>query len=681
GNLETFTDPRGHAVTYVYSADNQPTQVKRPDGAVLETAYDGSGRVTSQTDGDKHTVKYVRNVLGEITEIVDPLGRTTKKEYDAAGNLTSLTDPLKRTTKYAYDADNRLLEVVYSDGKTPTLKYEYDADGNRTKMIDGTGETKDAYDQLDRLTQNTNGNGESVSYAYDLANEQTKLTYPGGQRLTRAYDTAGRLQTVTDSSEHQTKFSYDPDSNLATIGYPKSTGVQDKLTYDNAGQQTKLTIAGGAKTLASLTYVRDADGQVESSTATGLPGSQSVTYAYDADNRLTKAGATAYEYDAADNPIKIGSGKFEYDAANQLKTGAGVSYAYDEAGERTSATPKAGPATTYAYDQSGHLLSVSRTAEGKIPAIKDLYTYDGDGLRASQLKQTLTNHLAWSESGRIPTILGDEQNSYIYGPGGIAIEQVPAKGNPLYLHQDQQGSIRALTSATGAVEATMTYDAYGNPAGTTGAATTPLGYDGEYTNAATGLVYLRARSYDPGTAQFMTSDPLGGVSRSPYGYTYDNPLNLTDPSGRLPLVEVLYGKSPISHALGQIGEGIEEAISEHPAVISVVGCTTGALLGPGDAEICTGAIAASYGTSTTNNIGAYANGELDAEQLITRQLFTATLAIVGAAPGISLLGTPAGELVDQAPPYIRLLIGSALEGTDATLGALEAQLACAAGVA
>jgi hypothetical protein len=43
--------------------------------------------------------------------------------------------------------------------------------------------------------------------------------------------------------------------------------------------------------------------------------------------------------------------------------------------------------------------------------------------------------------------------------------------------------------------------------------------------------YLRARYYDPSTAQFLTRDPAVAKTRTPYAYVYDDPLNLTDPSG------------------------------------------------------------------------------------------------------------------------------------------------------
>jgi RHS repeat-associated protein len=101
----------------------------------------------------------------------------------------------------------------------------------------------------------------------------------------------------------------------------------------------------------------------------------------------------------------------------------------------------------------------------------------------------------------------------------------------MYYHQDQLGSTRLLTNASGVVAATATYDPYGQRVSSTGTVANPLGYAGQYTDAESGLQYLRARYYDPATAQFLTKDPLVAISQEPYGYVGNNPLNATDPSG------------------------------------------------------------------------------------------------------------------------------------------------------
>jgi RHS repeat-associated protein len=531
GNLESVIDPNGHKTKYTYNTDNQPIKVTEPNGTVTETGYDGAGRVTSQTDGNKHETKYVRNVLGEVTEVVDPLGRKTTKEYDNAGNLKTLTDPAKRTTTYTYDPANRLTEVGYSDGKTHAVKYEYDADGDRTSMVDGTGTTTYGYDQLDRLTESKDGHGDTTGYEYDLANEQTKITYPNGKAVTRTYDKAARLEKVTDWLEHTTKFAYDPNSNLTTTTFPAGTSNEDKYVYNEADQMSEAKMTKGTETLASLLYTRDNDGQVKKTVTKGLPGTEATEYAYDENNRLTKAGTTPYEYDAAYNQTKTGTSTNTYDNADELKTGTGLTYTYDELGERTKTTPTTGPATTYSYDEAGNLTSVERSKEGETAEIKDTYAYDSNSLRASQTISGTTSYLTWDMTEALPLILNDGTNNYIYGPSNQPIEQISSGGTVTYLHHDQAGSTRLLTGSTGTVEGAYTYDVYGNQTGHTGTATTPLGYDAQYTSSDTGLIYLRARVYDPATAQFMSVDPLGPITREPYSYGSDDPVNYGDPTG------------------------------------------------------------------------------------------------------------------------------------------------------
>jgi RHS repeat-associated protein len=81
------------------------------------------------------------------------------------------------------------------------------------------------------------------------------------------------------------------------------------------------------------------------------------------------------------------------------------------------------------------------------------------------------------------------------------------------------------------VEATYEYDAYGRLLSSTGSVYNPFGYTGEYTDSESGLVYLRARYYDPATQQFLTVDPLLSSTEQAYAYVGGSPVNATDPSG------------------------------------------------------------------------------------------------------------------------------------------------------
>lgn len=101
-----------------------------------------------------------------------------------------------------------------------------------------------------------------------------------------------------------------------------------------------------------------------------------------------------------------------------------MTYEFDEVGDRTKTKPSSGPATTYGYDEAGNLTSVERPKEGEIAEIKDSYAYDGDGLRASQTISATTTYMVWDAGEVVPPLLSDGTNSYVYGPGGLPIEQL-----------------------------------------------------------------------------------------------------------------------------------------------------------------------------------------------------------------------------------------------------------------
>jgi RHS repeat-associated protein len=383
---------------------------------------------------------------------------------------------------------------------------------------------------------------------------QTKITYPNTKAVERAYDKDGRLEGVTDWNSNVTKFTYNADSGLQSTVFPSATKDEDIYGYNNADQMTEVKMDKSTEVLASLVYTRDSDGQVKGAVSKGLPGEEKPAYEYDTNNRLVKGAGTAYEYDAANNPTKIGTDTYKYNEGDQLETGPSLTYTYDELGERTKTKPSTGPATTYSYDQAGNLISVERPKEGETSEIKDSYTYNGEDLRASQIISGTTTYMAWDMAEELPLLLSDGTNSYIYGPGDQPIEQINNTTSTVsYMHHDQAGSTRLLTGSTGTVTGKCTYGAYGTPT-CEGTTTTPLGYDAQYTSSDTGLIYLRKRTYDPATGQFLSIDPDVGLTRAPYIYTLDNPLNFSDPNGLVTVGTCLHVGGLFGEIVGYQGQ-------------------------------------------------------------------------------------------------------------------------------
>jgi uncharacterized protein RhaS with RHS repeats len=95
------------------------------------------------------------------------------------------------------------------------------------------------------------------------------------------------------------------------------------------------------------------------------------------------------------------------------------------------------------------------------------------------------------------------------------LEQVQPVGTVYYYHADRLGSVRALTDKAGTVVATYAYDAYGSTTTSTGSIANPFRYAGEYQDAETGLYYLHARYYDPGSSAAGITKGVGHVDPPP----------------------------------------------------------------------------------------------------------------------------------------------------------------------
>ena len=93
------------------------------------------------------------------------------------------------------------------------------------------------------------------------------------------------------------------------------------------------------------------------------------------------------------------------------------------------------------------------------------------------------------------------------------------------------GSMCQLADASGAVLETIKYSPYGTPTIESGSASTDLLYAGQYNDPQSGLVYLRARWYDPTTGQFLSVDPDLAQTGATYNYAGDDPTTDTDPTG------------------------------------------------------------------------------------------------------------------------------------------------------
>ena len=358
---------------------------------------------------------------------------------------------------------------------------------------------------------------------------------------------------MTDWADREYTYTYDADGLTEQIAYPN--GVTTGFDRDDNGQTLAVTTTGHGIDLLELAYgYTDAglladQGTTRSKQSRAPPTtpSTSSTYAWDDLARISQVtgdNAGTFDFDAAGSVTALADGRaLTYDAARQLtalvtptttpdEAPITTGYTYDGRGNRATATADTGPAAgtiTHAYDQANRLTSVTGADSSTTT-----YTYAATGLRATATTGTTTERYTWDTLAGIPLLLTDHTHAYLYGNGSIPLAQVDlTDGTVDYLHADTLGSVRSTTDATGAVTSDADYDPYGRPEAPTFVPTaevTRFGYAGEYADP-TGYLYLRARYYDPESAQFLTRDPLEATTGNPYGYTDGNPLQFTDPLG------------------------------------------------------------------------------------------------------------------------------------------------------
>jgi RHS repeat-associated protein len=330
-----------------------------------------------------------------------------------------------------------------------------------------------------------------------------------------------------------TTFDYDATNKLTSRTLPN--GVVTTSQYDGLNRLTRLTHAKGANTLADFQYQFNALNNITEMT----DSAGANNYTYDPLDRLTAATHPnqtneSYTFDDVGNRTASHQGSsYSYQAFNRLVTANSNTYGYNANGNLVSKTDASG-SWSYTWDYENRLTEASLSG-----GVAVNYSYDALDRRV-QRTNTISGTTKFVYEGadavRDLDASGATINEYLNGPGVDNKLRQIAGGTVSYFVTDHLGTTRAFADASGNATSSVSYDSFGNV--TSGSTPTRYTFTGREVDSDTGLMFYRARWYDPAQGRFVSEDPIGieGGEVNHYLYVGNSPVNYADPDGLYPFM-------------------------------------------------------------------------------------------------------------------------------------------------
>lgn len=274
--------------------------------------------------------------------------------------------------------------------------------------------------------------------------------------------------------------------------------TETKYAYDKLGRLFSANTAGSTQFPGwgiAETYDRYGNRTTQTVTAGGAFGTTHSISPYT--NQITDSG---FRYDPSGNLIAAPGATYTYDAENCLTSYNGITYACDGNHVRVTKSSTAG-STVYIYSNGQAIAEYDNGAAVNSPNREHIF-----GL-----------------SNRIATVVGS-----IAGVGGTIT----------YSHRDHL-SPRLYTDSSGALTGEQGTYPFGEGWYSSGASSNWVftTYQREQALGDSGDDYALARYYSSNLGRFQSPDPMTGRQGNPqswnrYAYVGNDPINITDPSGR-----------------------------------------------------------------------------------------------------------------------------------------------------
>ncbi|EYF08511.1 RHS repeat-associated core domain-containing protein [Chondromyces apiculatus] len=574
GRLIEHQMPDGTVLRYTYDALDNIVTSEDSHGTVIRTERAGTGVVSRKTLADGRTWDFSYDLLERLRAVTNPMGETYEFVYDRAGRIAeevafdgevvrfshSRADQLARVefvddTWIAYEYDERRFLATET---TPhgAVTYERNDDGDILKATVkdplGTVVVTRAWNEAGRLVEETI-QGRTVRWEYDALGARTARTLPNGETTRYFFDGEGSLIGLDHQGE---KVLFQRDAvGREERRYLYASGLDITKAYDANDEPTDERAAvppqrGSEGLVAHRRHEYGAHARLRATTdarwgttvaSHGPTGALEEHRSHHRDERFL--------YDAADSVVgasqggappprwgmrpgnillRTERGSYEYDVRRrrrrfiQRETGAVTEYLWDARGQLREVLLPSGVHLLFLYDPFGRRMrktvTTRRPDAGPLdePAVRTVdYVWDGDEV-AMEIDSDAGERVFVHEPGSFLPVLerrGGETFAYVTDRRGVVREVVDREGRVAWA---------GLVSAWGEIIAEAGDDARARP---------PFRLLGHWHDPETGLAYAHHRYFDPETARWLSTDPLGLDGGNNLSAFNGSPTEHVDPLG------------------------------------------------------------------------------------------------------------------------------------------------------
>ena len=599
GNPIKISDANGNSEEMKYDANNNVIEEKGRNGAKTLFQYDALNNVVKVQNNEDRYISYSYDEMNNVT-LKNINNKFAQYEYDTQGNLIAEENENGYKTSYAYDNFGRKIKQTNADQTVIKYKYDnmgnilsegsltftYDERGNKVSATNKEGSVKTKYDAFNNKIKVEDSNGEVITYTYTDSNKIATKQY-AGIKVFYTYNENGVLESVKKNDEVIAQYEYNARNEVTQL---KQANTITNKTYDDMGLVLTQKTTKGNTVVFNASYEYDNNDNIIKEVIDG----KTNTYTYDTNDELVestkyvdgKKVKTTYQYDIYGNQVSNSSNEgkktYKYNDKGQISsidTNKGIiKFSYDANGNVQKKINEDGRIDLYTYDEFNQLTQLQQgqyTYDYKYDAEKERisqkrtdtkdyhfdqwYTYSeqlpvvsdetikttfaslkeqvrekksngnvcsyiaSDSYDVTYFKQPETTTYVVDRNVEFSTILKENDTVNVYGENLL-------QSNDKTIVNGYNDSVVAEVSKNKVEK--LSYFDYGE----TKSKASGHGYNGEMLDQS-GLLYLRARYYDPGIARFVQidknydGDKQNVASQNKYVYTLNNPYKYVDSSG------------------------------------------------------------------------------------------------------------------------------------------------------